>query len=237
MPPPDPNVMIWRYMDFTKYVALLESGCLFFSRSDRFDDPYEGATSHANKLLRTDVYQDIPPPPPDAFDLMSRFAEWVRQWTYVNCWHMNEHESAAMWKLYAHTAGSVAIRSTFELLRQSLPESSFLGTVKYINYETDWLPEGNSLWPFVHKRKSFEHERELRAVIQNLPSNGQSILADLPNPTSGRPVPLDLSSLIQEVYVSPSAPVWFSELALNVTRKYGLSFEVRQSLMTKQPIF
>jgi hypothetical protein len=27
------------------------------------------------------------------------------------------------------------------------------------------MPEGNTLWPFLHKRSSFAHENEVRAVI------------------------------------------------------------------------
>ena len=61
-PPADKNIKIWRYMDFTKYVSLLSSKNIFFSRSDLFDDLYEGATSHANIKLRPTVYKDNPNP-------------------------------------------------------------------------------------------------------------------------------------------------------------------------------
>src|SRR5690554_6189085 len=32
---------IWRYMDFTKFVAMLENGGLWFSRADCFTDPFD----------------------------------------------------------------------------------------------------------------------------------------------------------------------------------------------------
>lgn len=41
--PKDLNVPIWRYMDFTKFVDLLDTKTLFFTRADRFDDQFEGS--------------------------------------------------------------------------------------------------------------------------------------------------------------------------------------------------
>jgi hypothetical protein len=57
--PPDPNVKIWRYMDFTKYVSMLVSGGLYFSRSDLLGDPFEASSSQANIALRPKVYEDL----------------------------------------------------------------------------------------------------------------------------------------------------------------------------------
>ena len=39
---PVDETIIWRYMDFTKFVDLLLNGKLFFNRSDNFEDPFEG---------------------------------------------------------------------------------------------------------------------------------------------------------------------------------------------------
>jgi hypothetical protein len=40
--PPDDTV-IWRYLDFTKFVEMVSSKSLFFSRADKFQDPFEGS--------------------------------------------------------------------------------------------------------------------------------------------------------------------------------------------------
>jgi hypothetical protein len=85
---------------------------------------------------------------------------------------MNEYESAAMWSLYA-TGGrdqAIAIQSTYARLEKALEQypDVHIGVVHYIDYEKDWMPEGNLMYPSVHKRKSFEHERELRAVIYDM---------------------------------------------------------------------
>ncbi len=234
-PPVDKNIKIWRYMDFTKYVSFLDSKSLFFSRSDRFNDPYEGATSYVNAKLRPEIYKEHIPQ--HDLDKISKIFEWVRYWTFVNCWHMNKHESAAMWKLYAQTNEAVAIQSTYQRLHDCLPGNIYIGVVNYMDYENDLLPEDNTMWPFVHKRKSFEHERELRALIQDLPNNDKGINVGLPNPELGRLVLVSPVKLIENIYVAPGAPGWFVELVKKTAAKFDYNFEVKQSVLSKSPVY
>lgn len=107
---------------------------------------------------------------------MARFTEAMPRYTFINCWSLGEYESAALWRMYVPPEGGVAIRSTFRrLIKCLLPSEEdkdpgmgntvFMGRVHYIDYERDLIPEGNSFWPFVHKRRSFEFEQEVRACI------------------------------------------------------------------------
>jgi hypothetical protein len=41
--PPDGHAQLWRYMDFIKFVSLLDTAELNFSRSDMLGDPFEGS--------------------------------------------------------------------------------------------------------------------------------------------------------------------------------------------------
>lgn len=41
--------------------------------------------------------------------------------------------------------------------------------VEYIDLERNWLPGGNAFYPYVHKRLSFSHEQEVRAVFVRWP--------------------------------------------------------------------
>ena len=50
--PENPAIPIWRYMDFTKYVAMLESRALFFGRADLLGDAFEGSISKTTITLR-----------------------------------------------------------------------------------------------------------------------------------------------------------------------------------------
>lgn len=232
--PENNKLRLWRYMDFTKFVSLLASNQLFFCRSDLFEDPFEGSYSKANVKLRPQVYKDLQK---DQIDQLSDYAKWIREWTYINCWHANEFESAAMWKLYAQTSEAIAIETDYETLTSVLPDNIHVGLVKYIDYDSEWLPEGNTFFPFTHKRKSFEHEREFRAIFQDVPIYSGTIAVGLKNSQSGFPVNLAINRLIKCVHVSPTAPAWFQKLVVQTSRQFGFSFDVKNSDLYGEPVF
>jgi hypothetical protein len=81
-------------------------------------------------------YKDVPD---DALNWGGIFRQAIREYL-VSCWHMNEHESAAMWKLYSSSNEAVCIQSTYRRLRCSLEESVMIGEINYINYEMQRIP-------------------------------------------------------------------------------------------------
>jgi hypothetical protein len=221
-------------MDFTKFVALISSQKLFFSRSDRFHDPFEGSYSKVNQELRPRVYQDMSEEQRAAMlTQVADFSNCVRQWTYISSWHANQYESAAMWILYAKTNEAVAVETDYKSLARVLPQEAYLGMINYIDYQAEWLPEGNSFYPFMHKRKSFEHEKEVRAIIQEIPSP----VGDLENSKSGQLVTVDLPALTKRIHISPTAPTWFFELVREVVKKYEFHFPVVKSSLDSEPIY
>ena len=234
-------------MDFSKFLSLLDRKALFFTRADRLGDPFEGSYSKINVKLRPAVHKDMPEEAlekmlervPEANKIAPRF-------TYVNCWHINDYESAAMWKLYPRSHEGIAIRSNFKLLVESLngylERDVYIGTVKYIDYDTEWLPEGYTFYPFLHKRKSFEHEHELRAIIlkpgiANDGTRWRKVSPELASPELGLYVQVELATLIERVYVSPEAPEWFGELVTSVASKYNLQKEVKKSSLSDGPVY
>jgi hypothetical protein len=36
------STVIWKYLEFDKFLSLLNTRSLYFCRSDKFEDPYEG---------------------------------------------------------------------------------------------------------------------------------------------------------------------------------------------------
>jgi len=219
-------------MDFTKFVSMLENKGLFFSRSDKLGDPFEGSFSRGNERLRPLIYKEQPFPSKQ----MSQFMRWIRKWAFINCWHMNAHESAAMWKLYARTKEAIAIRSTYKQLKECIDNDCFLGVVHYIDYESAWLPEGNALYPYVHKHLSFAHEQELRAVILKPPTNDNGMDYSK-KPPGGVWKSVDTDELINAIYVAPMSPSWYRELVEQVLRRYGISKTVIQSSLDHEPFF
>jgi len=165
--PQNENIKIWRYMDFTKFVSLLETKSLYYARSDKFEDRFEGSLTQMNIHNREIIFQDISP----EFSSITKNSiklnnQKFREFVFINCWHINEYESAAMWKLYSNTNESVAIQSTYLRLCQSfeiIDTNIFVGQVKYIDYSRDHVLDTNAFDRFYTKRKSFEHEHELIA--------------------------------------------------------------------------
>jgi hypothetical protein len=224
-------------------VSVLENRGLFFVRAREFDDPFEGSFPRFQGSVRIEELKAAGLPD-DQIEHMTRnqskFFEWQRHWMLINSWHMNSQESAAMWKLYAQTNEAVAIKSTFPLLRNCLPKGISIGVVKYINYETEWVPEGNIFYPYIHKRQSFTHERELRAILWEtdwpVTDKGSPDFSYLPA-DSGKWVPVDLARLIQEFRVAPYCSEWFADLVAKVVRRYGMSVEVTRSSLEESPFF
>lgn len=234
--PPKGNCTLWRYTDLTKLLSLLENRQLFFSRSDQFDDPYEGALSRAGvTLFRQDAQRTGMPM--ETVELMIQNTPQFRESVFVSCWHASEHESAAMWRLYLQSPEGVAIRTNHERLCTALkksPLSARTSMVQYIDYEAVPIPMNNLLFPFVHKRLSFAHEAELRAIIwawedvnrTQIPEGASSVCVDV--------IP---ENLIEAIHVSPRAPLWFGQLVEQLMRRYSLEVPVVRSSLYDRPAY
>ena len=154
---------------------------------------------------------------------------------------MNPHESAAMWKLYLKSNEGIAIKSTYKSLVECFlgyDNDVYIGKVKYIDYNSEWMPEGNMFYPFVHKRKSFEHENELRALVNRWPrgDDGKFNLS-ITVIDHGIAVPINVQCLVHQVFVAPDAPKWFNRLVSNVSKKYGLETQIEQSMLSESPVY
>lgn len=244
--PSDPDIKIWRYMDFTKFASLFEDKSIFFSRADKLGDPFEGSYSKANAddTIRSQVYLDDAKRLRMPIELVieagkswSSHREWLRQWMMISCWHMNEFESAAMWNLYTTSNESICIQSTYRKLANVLPGKIYIGQVNYLDYSQDWIDEGNVFTPYMHKRKSFEHEREVRAVYDISPKEPLAREKGHTPPEYGIAQEIDLKDLIENIYVAPYSPNWFHNLVSKFTKRYGYNFNVIKSSLEDEPFY
>lgn len=243
------DVSIWRYMDFTKFVSMLIKSGLFFPRLDCLGDSFEGSFPKLN------MDDDAFPVHPSILDPagfrkslkgMRQGVKYRRQWVCANCWYMSEHESAAMWKLYARTEEAICIRSTFSKLQKSLPDQAWVGCVRYIDYDKELLYDNHSMTPYVLKRLSYEHEREVRALIENTHwwkswyvEQGlwpKSTIVPKP-PEGGIWQDVDLAKLIDKVYVAPTAPSWFRNTVEQTIQRFNFKFPVKQSSLDDNPVW
>jgi hypothetical protein len=94
-PPSDKSVVLWRYLDLAKLLALLSDKKLHFARADVFQDRHEGSvTNSMMEALKVQLADRT-----ELSKTLSRFRKLVKENTFVSCWCI-EPESEAMWKLY-----------------------------------------------------------------------------------------------------------------------------------------
>ena len=149
--PANPSAKIWRYMDFTKFVSILETESLYFPRIDKLGDPYEYAVPQES-LKRWRQAR------PDEVSLPFPIHKHFERCLYVSCWHCNEYESAAMWRLYLKSDEGIAIQSTATRFAESFcgyEDPVYIGEVSYIDYDRDDIPEGNLYDYALFKRISY----------------------------------------------------------------------------------
>ena len=244
---PAPTDKLWRYMDLGKFIHLVSTKKLYFASADSFDDPFEGAKGLIEKKEKWDSYyldffrnaiRTVPDASPsmlvpeqvekDAQRLlteMDQSGDWFRKHTFISCWHCNEYESEAMWKLYSvNTQNAIAIQTTAAHLYEALERDPYvsIGKVRYIDYNHRFSSINGPCW---FKRKSFEHEREVRAIkFDDKASDGLLI-------------PIDINTLLDCVYISPYAPKWFEEVVHSIAEKFEISAPIVYSEMAKRPFY
>jgi hypothetical protein len=219
---------------------MLLTNSLFFAKLGVLQDEYEGKITHYDlemekngiEYLKSIWGKNWSIITGDATPERHKFQKQLRLKTIVNCWHLNESESAMMWKLYSNYNYGIAIQSTVQKLDDSILYDEFPIDIRPVKY-LDWKNEGIGkdqifdVQLFI-KRISFKHEKEIRAVIRPNFQYGNkqkkiSIRGD------GKLIPIDLNSLIETIHVSPYAKSWFVNLIKKVVEKYLPNKQVVQS--------
>lgn len=228
IPPKDENVKIWRYMDIPKFLSLLEKEALYFSRTDKLGDPFEGSYSKQALAVRNDG---------------GRYSKWhenLKTRILVNCWHMNDYESEAMWKIHLKSDEGIAVQSTYNRLTKAFHvDANYhtqIGVIEYLDYEKDSFDVGNIFNPFLKKRKSFEHEKELRAITDLGTWNPGSQSAE-ERVEHGKYIPIDIHELIESVYLAPYSPDWIMDLIEKLIKRFEFPITVHSSKMNVMPLY
>ncbi len=233
--PTNAQLRVWRYMDLAKFVWLLKEKRLFMSRLDQLADRYEGSLTAKtiegiDEFLRQHGSTD-------GWAQMSELYRANQTTTFVCCWHANEQESEAMWRLYCGAAHGVAIQTTYQHLIGAIEREHeiYLGCVTYIDYEREWFPDANAFRPVMHKRLSFEHEREVRLV-----ASPSKFRASHPEPAPhALYIPWDSDARVERVLVDPYAPAYFFDAVEAVVSALAPYLKTRLvwSQMKAAPVF
>jgi hypothetical protein len=232
---------LWRYLDLSKLVSLLSAGALWFSRADLLGDPFEGSVTHSDlsrTKTRASLLTYIDRLPPELQQSLKSVLgkipplERIDASAYVSSWHENPRESAAMWRLYLRGGDGVAIQTTlrrFAAVLASCPEEILIKKVSYIDYGAETFRERSPYAPYLHKRSSFEHEREIRALtfVDNRHGIGPAGIA----------ISTNTDILIENIFVAPTSADWFLAAVQAVVDRFELSRKVQRSELDAMPLF
>lgn len=181
---------------------LLDSGELFLTNLMALEDKYEGAlTSRAREALTNWFQLQNKCSRVTSYAEAEKYQEHRSEF-FVNCWHMNEHESYLMWKAYGDRG--YAIQTTFERVQCSFENTIATitgGTVQYVDFDRDLTPVGNVFNHVATKDIPYRDEREFRLVFWGVdPAN-----ANLLRLANGIRIPVNVKMLIQSIVISPFA--------------------------------
>jgi len=215
--PEDPDTVVWKYLDLSKFLDLLLSKKLFMSRSDKFEDQYEGTFSEPTfeeiKRLSTNNPEFL------------NYYKSHREKVIVSSWHINEYESFAMWQIFTQNSEGLAIQSTVNRLKKALDSESqhkqYIGEVNYIDYKKEYIPFDDMFFPFLFKRKSFQYEREIRIISDVTQSNIKL--------NDGLKINVDINQLIEKIYIHPKSENWYKNLVIELVSKLGFDFTIEKS--------
>jgi hypothetical protein len=215
--PEDPNTVIWKYLDLSKFLDLLLSRKLFMSRSDKFEDQYEGTFSEP-------TYEEIKKLSENNPEFLAYYNSH-REKVVVSSWHINEYESFAMWQIFTQNSEGLAIQSTIGRLQKALEAekdfNQFIGEVNYIDYKKEYIPFDDMFFPFLFKRKSFQYEGEVR-IIADLSDKDIKI-------NDGLKIDVDIDQMIEKIYIHPKSENWYKKLVIELVSKLGFDFEIEKS--------
>lgn len=248
---------IWRYLDLEKFKSLLKDQALFFCRADKFSDPFEGSLPRreaenrmkAERLAAERFGRDFnKEQAKQNIAGIQLLHQKLKSATIVNCWHINENESDAMWRLYLKDNEGVAIQTNTSRIYHTIdaiPEKVGMSKVRYIDYDkeiwyhaTEYPQTSYNLYtPLIHKRAEFRHESEFRLFIDVGEAVENMSYWESQSNHKGRLVNVYLQDLIEKIYFPPTADSQAISLVKKVCKTFSYNFEFVQSKLSFEPMY
>jgi hypothetical protein len=183
------DTVLWRYMETNRLVSMLDEASIYFAAAKQFGDKFEGAVFVQPPTVAPKPRDRLADHADNAFKQLTRL-------TKLNCWHISDFESNAMWGLYAKAGKGVAVSTTVGRLKESLlpfrlrndygPEETWCGPVQYLDLLQNRLDLGE-VSRFFFKHRIFEWEKEFRVLISlriaeefgcEVPEDGINVASD-----------------------------------------------------------
>lgn len=228
---PPPETRLWRYLSFAKIVALFQTRTLNFTRIDQFDDHFEGAWPKSD-LARFDTLA--------GGQVIPKVTKTMRQGVAASCWLASDYESAGMWRLYAAGEEGVAITTTAGKLHALVsavrpPLIGGISRVRYIDHDNKSLiaelqnSPWNALHPFMSKNVSYEHEKEVRALLIGWPNYAIE--------QTGCALDIEPQTFIDQIVTNPFCKPWFVDAVKGIVEHYGLAGKLRTSTLSRSAYY
>ena len=251
--PEDENQKLWKYFDIWKFIDLISTSKLHFTRADiiKKDEPFDGKyPDNFNEILK-DFYLDLNKGDEKQASMDTSFNwEFIKifnKLNFINCWNILFHESAAMWKIYTQNNQGIAIQTTYKNLIDNIKDNNIcVGLVEYIDHRALKFENGNDLnlinnsyYPCFLKHISYNYEKEFRLVYHE--SYGTNIKSDTKdisfgkmsyayNVREGIKIPIkNLNTLIENIYASPFMESWQIEILNLLLFKFEIKKKIKLS--------
>lgn len=211
---------LWRYVDFWKFLDLINSSKLFFPNVEMLGDQHEGKVPELiYEAMKANHHQH----PSIADDYKNFIENKLRKTHFISSWSANYSESFAMWKMYAKEKLGIGIKTSIDNLKnafKNVEQDIYIGEVNYYDEKNPKYDVGNAFYTFLNKHKYYEFESEVRCICTLKENDNETF----------KLIEVDLNELIQEVYISPSADQkGIAEILEFLKQKNGLNFEINIS--------
>lgn len=224
------KIKLWRYIPLESLVDILENKRLLLTPGIYFEDPWEGffPLGQVKKQLKR-LYGESYDEKHNDFPCIMREC-WRRSYQ-ISCWHSNNYESVAMWKIYAPQNRGVALLTTLELLKGEIRTSARIEKIKYVDSVTDEKPALNPANMFCFKLKSFAFEKEWRVLKtgenlrEDIEASTTTLSTSILKPVKNVAVSIWPPELIQKIVVSPLSNEMFREAVRAILKKYNFPLD------------
>lgn len=211
------NKPIWRYIDFWKFLNLLETNSLYFSNAESLGDNYEGRIPKF--VLKQMLELDVTNGNSNNKDLNDYLERNLRKETIISSWSYAERESFSMWKMYSKGKLGIAIKTNLDSLKKCFNKTNrsvYIGEILYINENNYFFSTYNMFFPFLTKLDYYKSENEIRCITT----------CGIDEEKSNKLVEVNLKELIKEIYISPNSKPEFKRLLELLKIEYSLNFEI-----------
>lgn len=230
---------LWKYWTLPQLFDFLLNNQIWFSRLDKFDDPYEAITNRVNMLV--DQFRGANNPSlitreEDAFKIARQQTLERQKKIFACAFYSSEIESVAMWRLYSKEAG-IAVKFDIDKLQSEIMNGSvipnmedmkyerYYGLVDYVHMQSPDIinPKKTSVKNTGFKKDTaYEHEKEFRFLYSFFSESSTEHLMGFYHRVS-----LKVSDF--EIIISPMLPRWQRAILKSTLLCLNETYVVRDS--------